>query len=48
MRFITAIMLPSCGMKNEFITVDEVSEKCTGTSAGMTSSLTLATPCPDR
>ncbi len=45
MPFMVAIMLPSCGTKNEFITVAEVSEKCTGTPAGTTSSLTLAIPC---
>ena len=28
-----------------FITVADVSEKCTGTPAGTTSSFTLATPC---
>jgi hypothetical protein len=31
-------------MKNEFITVAEVSWNLTGVSAGMTSSLTLAMP----
>ena len=37
-------MLPSCGTKNAFMTLAEVSEKCSGTPAGTTSWLTLATP----
>ena len=37
-------MLPSCGTKKAFITLAEVSEKCSGTPAGTTSWLTLATP----
>jgi hypothetical protein len=35
-------MLPSCGMKNAFITLPEVREKCSGTPAGTTSWFTLA------
>ena len=45
MPFIVAIMLPSCGTKNMFITLAEVSEKCTGVPTGTTISLTLAMPC---
>ncbi len=37
-------MLPSCGTKKVFQTLAEVSEKCSGTPVGTTTSFTLATP----
>ena len=41
MPFMVATMLPSCGTKNMFITLADVSEKCTGTLTGTTRSFTL-------